>query len=184
MPAVRVVALTTLPIGFCIGTVEVALPAFSHAEGTEELGGVLLALWSAGSAVGGFAFGARASTSATTSTYLWIAFACPLACLPLAAASSPVAAGALAILAGLPIAPLIASRNQLLSTLAPSGNLTEAFTWLMTALIGGLSAGAAVAGAVVEADSWSTAVVVGVLVGVTGSLATVARRRALEPAPA
>ena len=32
-PAIRMIALTTLPVGFCIGTIEVALPAFSDARG-------------------------------------------------------------------------------------------------------------------------------------------------------
>jgi MFS family permease len=184
VPAVRVVALTTLPVGFCLGAIEVALPAFSHAEGRQELGGVFLALWSGGSAVGGFVFGARRLVAPITTTYLWMAAILPLACLPLAAASSPFAVGALAILAGLPIAPLIASRNELLAATTPRDTGAEAFTWLMTALVAGLSIGAAVAGALVELDGWPVAVLTGVAVAMVGAVLSFAARGALAPAPA
>jgi MFS family permease len=182
-PAVRAIALTTLPIGFCIGTIEVALPAFSHAEGRDELSGVLLAVWSAASAVGGLTFGAREARRDLIKTYMVIALLFPLACLPLAAATSPLAAVGGAILAGLPIAPLISSRNELLAEVAPSGVTTEAFTWLMTALIAGLSAGSAVAGALVEADGWPAAVLAGVAVAFAGAALSVGIRRSLVPAP-
>ena len=51
-PAIRMIALTTIPVGFCIGTVEVALPAFSAEIDDAALAGVLLALWAAASGVG------------------------------------------------------------------------------------------------------------------------------------
>ena len=58
-PSVRLIALTTLPIGYCLGTIEIALPAFSSDLGTPALAGLFLALWSLSSGVGGLVFGAR-----------------------------------------------------------------------------------------------------------------------------
>ena len=46
------------PPAIGIGICEVAIPAFSDAEGAAALAGVLLALWSIGSACGGLAYGA------------------------------------------------------------------------------------------------------------------------------
>jgi hypothetical protein len=86
---------------------------------------------------------------------------------------------ALALLAGLPIAPLIASRNQLVDRLAPAGTATEAFTWPLTALVGGVSLGAAVAGAVVEATSWTGAVLVAIGVATLGATVVASRRATL-----
>ncbi len=180
-PAVRIVALTSVPVGFCLGTVEIALPAFSHAEGHRELAGVLLAIWSVGSAIGGLLFGARSVRGDLAATYLRIAWIFPLACLPLAAAGSPFAMAAFALLAGLPVAPLIASRNELLAVLAPAGTATEAFTWLTTALVAGLSLGAAVGGALVEADGWPLAVLTGVAIAGLGSALAFRARDALQP---
>ncbi len=184
VPAVRIVALTTIPVGFCIGAIEVAIPALAHAEGKDELSGVLLAIWSAGSAIGGLAFGARLLTGELSASYVWVALAVPLACLPLALATSPLMAAPLAILAGLPIAPLISSRNQVLAVVAPGANATEAFTWLTTALVAGLAAGSAVAGAVVETQDWTAAVLVGAAIGFAGAGLSLFGRRALVPAAA
>ncbi len=106
----------------------------------------------------------------------------PLACLPLIAASSPLSMALLVLLAGAPIAPLITTRNELISQVAPQGTETEAFTWLMTALIAGLSLGTAIAGAVIEAAGWQEAVLAGVAVALAGAATTFARRGALRPA--
>jgi MFS family permease len=183
-PALRMIALTTLPVGFCIGTIEVAVPAFSDAHGSPALAGVLLALWSVASGIGGLVFGLRSTHRGLVETYVLIALLFPLACLPLAAASSPPVMALLVMLAGAPIAPLIASRNELVAAVARRGTGTESFTWLLTALVAGLSAGAAVAGAVIEADGWPAAVLLGTLVAGLGAAFAVARRDALRPQPA
>ena len=179
-PAIRMLALTTLPFGFCIGTVEVSIPAFSEAAGNAELAGILLAVWSAGSAIGGLIFGVRPSRRGIVRTYVLVSLAFPLACLPLAAASSPLAMGALVVLAGAPIAPLIATRNELTASVAPAGTATESFTWVLTSLIAGLSTGTAVGGAVIEARGWHEAVLLGVAVAAAGALLAVVRRGRLR----
>ena len=63
-PGIRTLALAMVPVGFALGSLEVALPAFADAEGDRELAGVLLACWSAGSGVGGLVYGARARSLA------------------------------------------------------------------------------------------------------------------------
>lgn len=183
-PAIRIVALATLPVGFCIGAVEVALPAFSDARGTPALAGVLLALWSLASGIGGLAFGARQSTRGIVEMYLLIAALFPLTCLPLAIADSPLAMGVLAMLAGLPIAPLIASRNELVGTLASGSASAESFTWLLTALVAGLALGSAAAGTLVESEGWRVAVLAGCAVAALGGALAYARRGTLRPRPA
>lgn len=183
-PAIRAVALSTVPFGILIGTVEVALPAFSSVEGSAALAGVLLALWSLASGIGGLAFGARPPRRELLDTYLAVTFLFPLLCAPLVLASSPLAMGILVLAAGAPIAPLIATRNQLVAERAPAGTGTEAFSWLMTSLIAGISLGTAIAGGVVEAAGWEEAVAVGIAVAVMGSIASFVWRGALEPIPA
>ena len=133
------IALTTIPVGFCIGTVEVALPAFSAEIDDAALAGVLLALLGGRQRRRGLIFGARQGRRELLDTYLVIGLLFPLACLPLIAASSPLSMALLVLLAGAPIAPPITTRNELISQAALHGTGTEAFTWLMTALIAGLS---------------------------------------------
>ncbi len=47
----------------------------------------------------------------------------------------------LALLAGCAVAPLISAANQLIGDVAPQGALTEAYTWLLTALVAGVAVG-------------------------------------------
>lgn len=183
-PGIRTVALASFPVGFCFGTIEVGLPAFSHAHDSDELAGVLLAIWSAGSLLGGVLYGARPPRSPLIEVHTRLAVLLPLACLPLLASGSPIAMAILVALAGAPVAPLIASRNELVSAIAPRGAQTEAFTWPLTALVAGLSVGIAAAGVIVDASGWETAMLVGAVVATLGALLVVSRRETLAPAPA
>jgi predicted MFS family arabinose efflux permease len=132
--------------------------------------------------VGGLVFGARTSRRELLETYLFIGLLFPLACLPMIAASSPLAMAFLVLLAGAPIAPLIATRNELIAAVAPPGTGTESFTWLMTSLIAGLSLGTAVGGAVIEASGWPATVLVGTTVAAAGAVVAFAGRGVLRPA--
>ena len=183
-PAIRLIALTSVPVGFCIGSVEVVIPAFSEEAGDAALAGVLLSVWSLASGIGGLIFGARQSRGELLDSFLLIGALFPLATLPMVAAGAPVTMALFVAMSGAPIAPLIATRNELISQVAPEGTGTEAFTWLMTALIAGLSLGTAVAGAVVESNGWPEAVLIGVAVAAVGAIMTFARRGSLRPAPA
>ncbi len=181
-PAIRLIALTSVPVGFCIGSVEVVIPAFSEEAGDAALAGALLSVWSLASGIGGLIFGARHSRRELLDSFLLIGLLFPLATVPMVAAGSPVTMALFVAMSGAPIAPLIATRNELISQVAPQGTGTEAFTWLMTALIAGLSLGTAVAGAVVESNGWPDAVLIGVAVAAVGAIMTFARRGSLRPA--
>jgi MFS family permease len=178
-PGLRTLVLASLPVGFAFGTIEVVLPAFSAEEGHRELAGVLLAVWACASGVGGLAYGARAPRSPLTDVHLRLACVVPIVTAALIAATSPLTMALLVVLMGLPIAPLIASRNQLVERVAPIGTATEAFTWPLTALVAGLSLGAGVGGALVEAYSWSAAILAAVVVSAAGAVLLVVRRETL-----
>jgi predicted MFS family arabinose efflux permease len=178
-PGLRTLVLASLPVGFTFGTLEVVLPAFSEGEGSKELAGVLLAVWSASSGVGGLIWGARGGDAPVLRAHLVFAWLLPLGVAPLLLAGSPLSMALLAIFAGLPIAPLIASRNQLVERVVLPGTATEAFTWPLTALVAGVSLGAAAGGAVVEASSWSAGVVLAMAVAFLGAAVVLGRRRTL-----
>jgi predicted MFS family arabinose efflux permease len=181
-PGLRTLVLASLPVGFTLGTIEVVLPAFSAEEGSAELAGVLLAVWSGASGVAGLVWGAFGNRGPLIEAHLRLAWMLPLAIAPLLLATSPLTMAPLAILAGLPIAPLIASRNQLVERVALAGSSTEAFTWPLTALVAGVALGAATAGTVIEASSWAGGVVAAIGVGLMGAAVLVARRATLaEP---
>ena len=140
-PGIRTLVAAMLPVGFAFGALEVALPAFAQSHGEPGLAGVLIALWSIGSIVGGLLYGARPRQAPLASVHLRMAIALPIGFLPLALAVSPLAMAALAPLAGLAIAPLLATRNELAGLVAPPGARTEAYTWPLTALVAGIARG-------------------------------------------
>jgi MFS family permease len=156
-PGIRTLAASMMPLGFCFGAMEVTLPAFSEDMASPAWAGVLLAVWSLGSAVGGLAYGARADTLPLAPTFVRLSMLLPLTYLPLAASPSLVVMPVLCLLAGLAIAPLLASGNQLVGDVAPPGALTEAYTWPITSLVVGVAVGNAIAGLLVEAADWRVA---------------------------
>ena len=180
-PGLRTLVLASLPVGFAFGAIEVVLPAFSAEEGQRELGGVLLAVWAGASGVAGLVYGARPPSSPLAAVHLRLACVLPIATAVLFAATSPFTMALLVVIMGLPIAPLIASRNQLVERVAPPGTATEAFTWPLTALVAGVALGAGVGGALVESYSWSAAVLSAVVVSAAGAALLVGRRDTLAP---
>jgi hypothetical protein len=178
-PGLRTLVLASLPVGFCFGAIEVVLPAFSESEGSKEMAGLLLAVWSAASGVAGLVYGARVRRAPLEDLHLRFACLLPLGIAALLVASSPLTMALLAILAGIPIAPLIASRNQLVGRVSLPGTATEAFTWPLTALVAGVSLGAATAGALVESYSWTAAVLVALAVAAVGAGVLFARRETI-----
>jgi MFS family permease len=182
-PGVRTLVLTSLPAGVGIGICEVALPAFGDANGAAATAGILLALWSVGSAAGGLVYGALPNRPPLNRVHLVVTALLPIGLLPLAAAPSVPVMALLVIPAGMFIAPLLATRNELVGWVAPEGARTEAYTWPVTAFVGGIAVGSAVAGMIVEAASWRAAFVVAGVVAMLGTAVAVARRHTIaEPA--
>jgi MFS family permease len=182
-PGVRTLVLTSLPAGIGIGICEVTLPAFSDASGAAATAGVLLAIWSLGSAAGGLVYGALPNRPPLNRVHLAVTALLPLGLLPMAAAPSVAVMALLVIPAGMFIAPLLATRNELVGWVAPEGARTEAYTWPLTAFVGGIAVGSALAGVIVESASWRTAFVAAAAVAAVGTLIAVARRHTvLEPA--
>jgi len=108
-----------------------------------------------------------------------------LVVLPLAAhtvTGSPWLLAALALVAGVGIAPALTVVMLLISANAPSRYATEAFTWSTTFLVGGLGAGHALGGRIVE--GYGARAVFGVAAGAAAAAAISAlavRQRKLAP---
>jgi MFS family permease len=178
-PGVRTLVLISLPTGIGIGILEVGIPAFSRAEGAAAAAGVLLAIWSFGSGIGGLLYGTLPRRAGLYRTHLLVGALLPLTLIPLAAAPSVWAMALLVIPAGCCIAPLLATRNELVGGVAPPGMRTEAYTWPITSFVGGIAVGAALAGALVEGPGWRTAFVVAACFAAGGALLAAARRRTM-----
>ena len=191
--SVRALLLTVVAVGAGFGAVEVAVPAFAESTGSRPAAaGVLLAVWSVGSMLGGLVYGA-ASLSAPHRRQLPVLVAALAlgTVLPLVvagpAAGGPVAMGVALFAYGLTIAPFSACNSVLLGEAAPRGTVTEAFAWSSSAIFGGAALGSASAGLLVESSGVAAALVVTAAAGglaLVASVAGLARLRGSEARPA
>jgi len=149
-PRLWPVFAATFGLTLCFGLLEVGYPAFGTSLSLPAIGGIVLAVNSVGSAVGGTLYGGMHFKAPVERQ-----FTCAMALMavPLAIHAlvlEPVAFGITAFFAGALIAPSIAAQNVLVSRLAPAKYATEAFTWSSTFIVSGLGAGMALGGTLVE----------------------------------
>jgi len=178
-PGVRVLIGAFALCGLAVGAVEVGVPATLEPLGKESLTGLMLGLWGLGSLATSFLV-ARAGAAGNPPrrlTVLLLAWGATHAAIALA--TGLLSLGALLLLAGAAISPVLVYANGMLDQLAPAGTLAEAFTWTTTGLTAGIALGAALAG--VLADHASPAIALGLLGA--GGIAAAAVVRASASGP-
>jgi MFS family permease len=144
-------AATLATVGVTLGAIDVSIAAFATEHHRQQLAGVLLATFSAGSVAGGLAYGARTWKAGLPTRLLGGALALALLSLaPVAAPSIAVAALALP-LAGAPLAATLTTAFLLASELAPTERRTEAYAILSLTLNSGAALGGALGGQLVAA---------------------------------
>ncbi|MFL5822275.1 MAG: MFS transporter [Solirubrobacteraceae bacterium] len=167
--------------GFGLGAVEVGLPSLALHAGSRSASGVLLALWSVGSMLGGLWFGSRTWRSPLSTRYRMLLVAGVAFTAPLILARSIPAGAFCALVAGLAIAPLFSCQYALVGRTVSEGSETEAFTWVTSALVGGIAAGSAAAGAVISGGGTGAPFALGCLATLAAAVVALAsRRRAVQ----
>lgn len=180
-PGVRALLVVVASVGAGFGAIEVALPAFAEAQGgSPSSAGVLLAVWSVGSILGGLAYGAAHSPVPHARQLPWLVGALAVgSALPLLATGT-VAMGGLLVLYGLTMAPYITCNSVLLGRAAPAGTVTEAFAWSGSMIFGGAALGNVAAGLLVEHVSVVAALLLTAGTGLLGLAGTAAGWRVLR----
>ena len=178
---VRRVLLSILGLAFAWGVLELAIPAY--AEQNDASPGALLSIWAVGSVIGGLGYAAR-TWGGTTQRMMGILLGLNLVSfLIIFLSQTPLQLGILLLLTGVVNAPLIATFYVLIEELAPAGTVTEAFTWISTTFLVGISGGVALAGVVADAASPRTAWWLAVGGGVFAVLTVVVRHGGLHANP-
>jgi MFS family permease len=136
-------------MGVGLGAVEVGLPALALHAGSRPASGLFLTVWSVGSMVGGLWYGSRVWRPTLVHRYRGLMLLAVALTAPLILARSVPAGVVGSLLAGLTIAPVISCQYALVGRSTTAGNANEAFTWVSSALIGGVALGSAVGGATV-----------------------------------
>ena len=136
-------------MGFALGAVEVGLPSLALHDGSRAASGFLLALWSLGSMAGGIGYSSSRWGRALGSRYGLLLIANCLFTVPLLLAGSIASAAACSFIAGLAVAPAFSCQYSMVGHVVIPGSEHEAFGWTLSALIAGVAAGSALAGAVI-----------------------------------
>ena len=154
-PALRALLGPVALTGLALGSTEIGLPALALHAGSRSAAGLLLALWSVGSMIGGLWFGSRAWRSSLSARYAVLLVAAVACTAPLIVAHSVAVGAVFSLLAGVTIAPVFSCQYALVGHAVAPGWETEAFTWVASALVGGIAAGSALGGALVSGAGFS-----------------------------
>jgi MFS family permease len=149
-PGMRALLLITFVLGVWLGASQVALVAFAHEHGRPGFGGVLIGLTVLSGSVCGLTYGGITWKVDAVQRLLWIGLVLGLGSLPLLLAHSLWLMAPLALVAGIAISPMLITLYSMLSNLVPKSSITEGFAWFASVITFGISAGIAVAGALVD----------------------------------
>ena len=149
-PRLLIVYSATVLYSVAFGLFEVAVSAHAAARGAPAAAGIALALASLGSGVGALVYGSRHWRTPLTAQF---ALALALMCggyLLLVPVEGLALYAIVCIIAGVPMATVIAVQSLLIARYAVRERLAEGFTWGATCLLAGISSGIALGGALAE----------------------------------
>ena len=137
-------------VGAGIGLFEVAVAAFADAQGSKGSAGLVFAALSIGGILGALAYGARSWPGSTSRQYAALLAILGAGLALLALPAGIAALSAVAAIAGLAFTPVFIANSLLIEEFSPGGPGAVSFTWVTVAMNGGLAAGAAICGGLVE----------------------------------
>jgi len=149
-PGLPSVLLVTLFFSLGFGLFEIAVTAIANRANAPAAAGLILALASVGSAVGALVYGSRSWSVSVTAQYKLALAAMALGLLVLAPIERLWVFALISVLAGFPMATVLAAQSVLIAGIAPRAALAECFTWSSTSLLAGVSLGIAAGGVMLE----------------------------------
>jgi predicted MFS family arabinose efflux permease len=148
---VRLVLWLELLFGIALGGIEIGVPALATSEGHPSVAGFLLALTSVGGIAGGLVYGARRWSSSPHTRLAVLLALSGIGFAVLVPVESLVLAGAVLLVLGTVLTPVLTTLIVLLDLASPRF-LAEAFGWSSTSSAIGTGAGAALTGALAQQD--------------------------------
>lgn len=179
----RVLFVVGTAVGAILGTLEIALVAFADEQGARALSGVLIAGLAVGSMLSGIGWGV-VHWRVPLRLRLVVALAVlTVLTVPLMLVRDVWLMVPFVVVAGIAVSPSLISSFTLAELLVPRAAVTEAFTWIGTALGLGVALGASVAGKLVDVYGANTAFVVATIsAGIAAVVVAVFQRLLHVPA--
>ncbi|MCZ2859046.1 MFS transporter [Blastococcus sp. VKM Ac-2987] len=186
----RVLFVVGAAVGAILGTLEIALVAFADERDAMSLSGVLIASLAVGSMASGIGWGAIHWQLPLRLRLVGALTLLTLLVVPLLFIDDIWVMVPFVIVAGIAVSPSLISSFTLAELLVPRSAVTEAFTWIGTALGLGVAVGASAAGKIVDVAGANRAFIVAVVaagiaavvVGLYQRLLHVPAEHAAEPA--
>ncbi|MFE1934613.1 MFS transporter [Streptomyces sp. NPDC059474] len=170
-------------IGLALGAIAVAAVAYSDEHGGGAVSSALLSALGVGALAGGIVYGGRTWPGTPERRLRLLVAALALGYLPLMLVPGVVMMTVLAGVAGVFLAPALACAFVVVDRHAPTGTVTEAFSWLVTTFVVGNAVGTAVAGPVVQLGGVAPGFAVPAAGGVAALAVLLAARRFLQDRP-
>ncbi|MEU2715280.1 MFS transporter [Streptomyces sp. NPDC007205] len=147
-------------VGMALGSITVASVSYADGHGGAAVYGWMMAGLGLGALAGGTVYGARRWAGVPERRLRVLVALLAVCYLPLMLTPGAVPMVLLTVVSGVFLAPCIACAFIIVDRHAPSGTVTEAFSWLVTTFTVGASVGTGVAGPVVQAGGtvWGFAV--------------------------
>jgi MFS family permease len=150
VPGLRVLFVVGTAIGAILGTLEIALVAFADEVGARSLSGLLIAALAAGSMAAGIGWGTVHWRIRLRHRLVGVLALLTVLTVPLTLVGNIWLMLPLVVLTGVAVSPSLISAFTLAEVLVPRAQVTEAFTWIGTALALGVAIGTSLAGKVVD----------------------------------
>jgi MFS family permease len=159
-PGLRVLFVVGAAVGAILGTLEIALVAFADQVGAKSMAGVLIAGLALGSMASGIGWGMVHWRHPLRHRLAAVLVLLTVLSIPLTLIHDIWVMLPFVVLAGVAVSPSLISSFTLAEVLVPRAAVTEAFTWIGTALGLGVAIGASVAGKVVDVSGANAAFLV------------------------
>ena len=169
----RFVHLVAIVLCFAsaFGFLEIGITGYALERADAACAGVLLGIMSAGSALGGIAYGSRGWHFPLARQFAAALALTAVGLAVLALRWEPWALAAWCLFAGVAIAPALIIQSMLVTKAAPPEQATEAFTWTTSALLAGVGIGLALGGALLERFAPAAALAAGAAVSLAAGAA-------------
>jgi MFS family permease len=156
----RVLFVVGASVGAILGTLEIALVGFADQVGAKSMSGVLIAALALGSMASGIGWGTVHWRLPLRRRLAGVLVLLTLCSIPLMLVRDIWVMVPFVALAGVAVSPSLISSFTLAEVLVPRAVVTEAFTWIGTALGLGVAVGASVAGKIVDESGANAAFLV------------------------
>lgn len=151
LAALAPVVVASVALGIVFGGMEVVVVAFATEADVLAYAGAILMAWAAGSLVSGVLTGTVVWRRSPATRFRIGSLCLAVSLVPLPFVHQPLLVAGLLVLSGMAIAPTLIASVAVTQAAVPQTRLTEALGWTSTGLAGGLAAGAAGLGALIDA---------------------------------